>query len=222
MLNPFDNPFQDPDEKPKKYLFGKNKKESGLPPIKLSKDAKKAMERVFFDYEGIKLNKESFKFIQSLEKQVLLGQQNRTEEERWDKKKVKDIIKKKLSEENAVSEKGEILYLNCAFLELSKLPALPDALQRLHCDHNNLSELPALPDALQWLHCYNNNLSELPVLPDALQRLDCEYNNLSELPVLPKSLQELDCSSNPLTKQVIEKMKKHKNAEKFIYPKIGN
>jgi len=240
MLNPFDNPFQDPAEKPKKYLFGKNKKTDGLSPIKLSKDAKKAMEGVLFDYEGIKLNKECFRFIQELEKQVLRDQQNLPEEDQLDKQRVKDILKKRLSKEDAVSEKGEIIKLDVNGLSLSELSELPDALQLLECYDNNLENLPEfpetlrvlfcggnnlktlpeLPEALQRLWCWNNNLEILPELPEVLRELYCRDNNLEILPKLPEALQDLECLKNPLTAQTIKEIKKHKNASKFQIPKF--
>lgn len=75
--------------------------------------------------------------------------------------------------------------INCAGKELTELPALPSALQRLDCQNNKLTALPTLPEALQILWCENNRLTALPALPDTLQILGCENNRLTEEPITP-------------------------------------
>jgi Leucine-rich repeat (LRR) protein len=53
---------------------------------------------------------------------------------------------------------NKVVYINCGFNQLSKLPELPNSLQILDCYCNNLSELPELPNSLQTLYCGNNKL----------------------------------------------------------------
>ena len=76
--------------------------------------------------------------------------------------------------------------INCAGKELTELPALPSALQRLDCQNNKLTALPTLPEALQILGCYDNQLTALPTLPSTLKRLYCENNRLTEKPITPE------------------------------------
>ena len=73
--------------------------------------------------------------------------------------------------------------LNLSFLNLDKLPKLPNSLQILYCWNNKLTKLPKLPNSLKELCCYNNKLLKLPKLPDSLRELDCYNNNLTELPI---------------------------------------
>ena len=42
--------------------------------------------------------------------------------------------------------------------KLTKLPELPDTLEKLYCSNNKLTKLPELPESLKYLDCKNNNL----------------------------------------------------------------
>jgi hypothetical protein len=91
-----------------------------------------------------------------------------------------------------------LIYLDCSYSNLKKLPVLPNSLIYLNCSCNNLIELPNLPNSLTHLNCNNNNLRELPKLPNSLISLICYSNNLIELPDLPNSLTHLYCGHNNL------------------------
>jgi Leucine-rich repeat (LRR) protein len=106
--------------------------------------------------------------------------------------------------------------------KLTKLPSLPDNLEKLYCSNNQLTylisygeklppnlkilecngnkliELPPLPDDLEELYCSNNQLSQLPILPPNLKILQCSRNELSKLPILPEKLKIIECNGNKL------------------------
>jgi Leucine-rich repeat (LRR) protein len=93
----------------------------------------------------------------------------------------------------------DIIYIYCAYENLSSLPKLPNSIHELWCSNNNLSRLPELPNSLTKLCCSNNCLAILPELPNSIIYLNCSYNLLSSLPELPNSLIEFVCSCNNLS-----------------------
>ena len=80
----------------------------------------------------------------------------------------------------------DIIYIYCAYENLSSLPKLPNSIHELWCSNNNLSRLPELPNSLTKLCCSNNCLAILPELPNLLTTLFCWNNNLSSIPELPE------------------------------------
>jgi len=89
--------------------------------------------------------------------------------------------------------------LDCAYNQLTSLPALPNSLTHLYCYNNQLTSLPTLPNSITHLYCYNNPLTSLPTLPSSLTELSCMSNQLTSLPTLPNSLAWLKCTFNQLT-----------------------
>jgi Leucine-rich repeat (LRR) protein len=69
-----------------------------------------------------------------------------------------------------------IVYIECIYCHLSKLPELPNSLLKLSCGNNQLTSLPELPKSLKELYCRYNKLTELPELPNTLQYLSCSKN----------------------------------------------
>jgi len=81
----------------------------------------------------------------------------------------------------------DIIYIYCAYENLSSLPKLPNSIHELWCSNNNLSRLPELPNSLTKLCCSNNNIYRLPEFPKSLTYCWCDGNSLSSLPELPNS-----------------------------------
>ena len=89
---------------------------------------------------------------------------------------------------------NKIIYLNCSYNKLTKIPKFPN-LEELRCFSNNLTILPEYPN-LQKLDCSDNLIKTLPEYPN-LKELNCSYNNLTSLQKYP-NLQKLYCSNNEL------------------------
>ena len=87
--------------------------------------------------------------------------------------------------------------LDFSFLNLSKLPPLPNHIEVLYCNGNNLKELPKLPPNLIVLDCSRNFLTSLPLLPKNLEYLKCSHNELVELPYIPYCV-KLICNDNKI------------------------
>ena len=92
----------------------------------------------------------------------------------------------------------DIIYIYCAYENLSSLPKLPNSIHELWCSNNNLSRLPELPNSLTKLCCSNNCLAILPELPNSIIYLNCSYNLLSSLPELPNSSIFIYYHDNPI------------------------
>lgn len=87
--------------------------------------------------------------------------------------------------------------LDCSHLDLEKLPdLLPAALLFLNCEYNFLTKLPKLPTNLIYLYAYCNNLTELPELPLNLEILYFRKNKIEKLPKLPSKLKQLMFADN--------------------------
>jgi Leucine-rich repeat (LRR) protein len=93
----------------------------------------------------------------------------------------------------------DIIYIQCEFMQLTKLPILPKNLKELYCSYNKLTKLPILPKKLEVLYCTCNKINILEnILPNSLILLQCGHNKLTKLPILPKNLKILNCSFNLL------------------------
>jgi hypothetical protein len=113
----------------------------------------------------------------------------------------------------------KILICNNNFI--TKLPRLPDSVNRLFCNCNLITVLPAhLPRQLKILYCNNNRITRIGVLPTRLHIFSCGYNRLKELsnimhlshlkilycnnnlleelPPLPIAIQEINHTNNPI------------------------
>ena len=90
--------------------------------------------------------------------------------------------------------------LLCMENRLLELPALPSSLKILVCwDNPQLSSLPALPAALQRLDISRCPFTELPPLPPALRWLTANGCGLESVPQQwPESLRGLELSSNQI------------------------
>lgn len=120
-----------------------------------------------------------------------------------------------------LSNKTNILYLDCSHNKLGNLDNLPPNLEVLKCDNNKLTRLDNLPANLIYLNCSNNDLTNLdnfegtkgssvplplakireleglkPSQPYNLQTLNCFNNKLQNLDFLPYGLQKLECGYN--------------------------
>lgn len=56
----------------------------------------------------------------------------------------------------------------------------------------NINKLPPLPDTLKNLNCSYSNLETLDNLPE---NLNCAYTKIKTLPLLPKSLKSLNTTN---------------------------
>jgi hypothetical protein len=93
--------------------------------------------------------------------------------------------------------------------ELTRLPVLPDTLERLSVRENYLTALPALPPRLCHLNAYQNRLTEIPEeLPLTLERADFANNNLSRLPAAIANLAGCDVylEGNPIARQDLPRL----------------
>lgn len=88
--------------------------------------------------------------------------------------------------------------LECSYIGLGELPALPATLEILIVKKNRLQWLPPLPGALRTLIGDDNRLRCLPELPDGLRKLTVSGNLLTRLPPLPGTLLKLLCCHNRL------------------------
>jgi len=93
------------------------------------------------------------------------------------------------------------IIMDLSYLNLKRLPKLPNNLHILFCNDNKLRKLPDLSQfsTLQELWCHNNKLTSLPDLPNSLLILNCSINKLISLPDLPTNLKRLYCNMNQLT-----------------------
>lgn len=90
----------------------------------------------------------------------------------------------------------KLIYLN---LDRNRLEALPDLsglpIRWLRLNHNRLTKLPTLPESLERLYLNNNNLQSLPELPAGLKHLSLSDNPLRDVPAaLGAGLEMLDLS----------------------------
>jgi Leucine-rich repeat (LRR) protein len=105
-----------------------------------------------------------------------------------------------------------LVILNCAGNQLTKLPHLPFKLEFLNCSDNKLTGLTNYPigirqlaksmgivlyGALNYLYCADNQITELPDELRALEELNCSNNRLAKLPNTLTKLQWLSCGGNP-------------------------
>jgi len=84
-----------------------------------------------------------------------------------------DVMLKHISSLEGIQYFTSLTYLNCAYNNLTSLPALPNSLQVLGCGTNPLPSLPALPNTLKQLNCSGCSLTVLPSLPNTLKQLLC-------------------------------------------------
>ena len=88
-------------------------------------------------------------------------------------------------------------YLNVAYCPLQFLPQLPAAMESLHMNNCGISTLPpSLPPNLQFLGISGNSINSVPPLPSTLTYLICDNNNIAFIPSLPQGLLFLDCRNN--------------------------
>lgn len=95
----------------------------------------------------------------------------------------------------------KLIYLN---LDRNRIEELPDLsglpLRWLRLNHNRLTKLPALPETLERLYLNNNLLQSLPDLPGSLKQLSLSDNPLRTIPAdLGAGLEMLDLSCTHLT-----------------------
>jgi hypothetical protein len=92
-------------------------------------------------------------------------------------------------------------YVSCAYNQLTRLPDLErnDSLRMLGCNNNFLSKLPRMPDSINRLFCNYNLLKGMPVhLPASLKILFCDHNHITKINTLPPRLNMLSCGHNRL------------------------
>ena len=89
--------------------------------------------------------------------------------------------------------------MTCLYNYITKLPKLPDSLEKLECYNNQLYELPKLPSGLTYLDCGGNLITELPDLPPKLETLACYRNKIKHMPdSIPSSLKIFWIKYNPI------------------------
>ena len=93
----------------------------------------------------------------------------------------------------------DIIYIYCAYENLSSLPKLPNSIHELWCSNNNLSRLPELPNSLINFNYYNNPVhTYIKTYFDGYTKKYFEYhNNIKKEFVNKIGNWFLDCKYNP-------------------------